>query len=73
MSAVMQAVNDDEPVRLMPTPPSLDYHCAKCKKRIVWYEARVDLDTTKLHLTAKCHGEEVEFVLYLGMSGKLFG
>jgi hypothetical protein len=59
-------------IKLSPTPPSLDYHCAKCKKPITNWSAVVRQDA-KLVLTAKCHGEEAEYVVYLGMSGELFG
>lgn len=74
MSAAMQA-GDETFARavLKPSPPSLDYHCVKCGKPITNWSAKIDPVSTKLHLTAKCHGETVEFVLHLGMGGKLFG
>ena len=59
-------------VRLKPSPPSLDYHCARCNKPITKWEARIDPVTTKLILTARCHGDSAEFTVYLGMGGTLF-
>lgn len=76
MSAAALEAGDTTFVRSVapkPSPPSLDYHCAKCRKPITKWEARIDPKTTKLHLTAKCHGEEAEFVVYLAMGGELFG
>lgn len=57
---------------MKPSAPSLDYHCAKCDKPITDWQARVDPRTTKLILTARCHGEEAEFTFYLGFGGTLF-
>lgn len=60
-------------VVLRPSPPSLDYHCGKCGKPITKWEARIDPETTKLHLYAKCHGDRAELVVFLAMGGELFG
>lgn len=60
------------PIPLKPTPPSLDYRCGKCGKPISKWAAKIDPVTTKLILTAKCHGLEAELTIYLGMGGVLF-
>lgn len=54
------------------TPLSLDYHCAKCGCPILDWSIQRDRTTGKLHMTAKCHGETAEFVVYLDMRGLLF-
>lgn len=55
-----------------PSPPSLDYRCGKCGKPITKWTAKIDPVTTKLILTAKCHGLEAELVIYMGLGGVLF-
>ena len=56
-----------------PAPLSLDYYCAKCGKPVTKWEARIGKDDGgKLHIIGKCHGEEAELVVYLGMQGFLF-
>ena len=55
-----------------PSPPSLDYRCGKCGKPITDWSARIDPVTTKLVLTAKCHGLTSEMTIYLAMGGTLF-
>lgn len=59
-------------VRLKPTPPSLAYTCRKCRKPIIKWTAEINPITTKLHLTAHCHGDHAEFVVYLDMRGEVF-
>lgn len=59
-------------VATKPSPPSLDYRCGKCGKPITKWTAKIDPVTTKLILTAKCHGLEAELTIYLGMGGVLF-
>jgi hypothetical protein len=55
-----------------PIPLSLDYRCGKCGKRITDWSARIDPVTTKLVLTAKCHGLTSEMTIYLDLRGTLF-
>lgn len=55
-----------------PSPPSLDYRCGKCGKPITDWSARIDPVTTKLVLTAKCHGLTSEMTIYLDLRGTLF-
>ena len=55
-----------------PSPPSLDYRCGKCGKPITNWSALIDPVTTKLILTAKCHGLTSEMTIYLDLRGTLF-
>jgi hypothetical protein len=74
MSAAMESgdVTFVRSVALKPSPPSLDYWCGKCGKRITdWSQSYIN-EETKLVLVGRCHGLEARIHTYLGLGGTLF-
>lgn len=55
----------------LPTPPSIDYTCGCCGKKIKEWSARINPDM-KLELAAECCGNRAQIILYLGIGGTLF-
>lgn len=75
MSAAMEAGDESFVRNISPRlPRSLDCHCAKCGKRVTdWRGTRIiDDEQQKLLLVGHCHGETVEFVVFLDIKAMLF-